>query len=93
MLSAAECRTWLTLRELAAITGYGEASISAQLRHLRKPRFGSFVLEKRVREDAATSSRKASHRLRWEYRLGAGEPSHIEQEELLLESECVAETL
>src|SRR5574337_1609349 len=49
MLSAAECRTWLTLREIAGLTRYGEASISAQLRHLRKPEFGGYVGEKRRR--------------------------------------------
>jgi len=93
MLSAAECRTWLTLRELAAITGYEETSISAQLRHLRKPRFGAFLLEKRVRAGAETSSQRAKHRRLWEYQLGAPEPSHMDAEELLLESERVAETL
>ncbi len=49
MLSAAECGTWCTLRELGQMTGYGEASISAQLRHLRKPQFGGYVVEKRRR--------------------------------------------
>jgi hypothetical protein len=37
MLSAGACETWLTLVELSRVTHYGEASISAQLRHLRKP--------------------------------------------------------
>src|SRR5215470_10902122 len=50
MLTAERCGAWLTLRELARMTRYGEASISAQLRHLRKPQYGSFVLEKRLRE-------------------------------------------
>ena len=36
LLSATECGSWLTLRELSQLTQYGEASISAQLRHLRK---------------------------------------------------------
>lgn len=36
-----------TLAEIAASTGDPEASISAQLRHLRKPRFGSFLVDKR----------------------------------------------
>lgn len=44
---------WRTLREIAQITGDPEASISAQLRHLRKPRFGSYLLEKRHRGDPA----------------------------------------
>jgi hypothetical protein len=33
MLSASECNAWLTLEELARITRYPAASISAQLRH------------------------------------------------------------
>lgn len=37
---------WLTLFEIAAFTGYPEASISAQLRHLRKERFGRHVVRK-----------------------------------------------
>lgn len=40
---------WWTLGELEHALGYPQASISAQLRHLRKPRFGSFVVEKRRR--------------------------------------------
>ena len=38
---------WRGLADIAARTGDPEASISAQLRHLRKPRFGGFVVEKR----------------------------------------------
>jgi hypothetical protein len=49
MISASECDTWLTLREIAEMTRFGEASISAQLRHLRKPKFGSWRVEKRRR--------------------------------------------
>ena len=45
LLSATQCGSWLTLRELAQITQFGEASISAQLRHLRKPRYGSYVVK------------------------------------------------
>lgn len=41
--------TWRTLREISDETGDGEASISAQLRHLRKRRFGSHTVEKRRR--------------------------------------------
>jgi hypothetical protein len=37
---------WRTLREISNITGDPEASISAQLRHLRKPRFGGHDVEK-----------------------------------------------
>ena len=67
MLSAGECGAWLTLQELAALTHYGEASISAQLRHLRKPRFGGFVVEKRLRENQVV--RGAEIGSVWEYRL------------------------
>ena len=42
-----EC--WRTLAEIEGITGYPQASISAQLRHLRKPRFGSHTINKRRR--------------------------------------------
>jgi hypothetical protein len=47
LLVAAESDMWLTLEELARVTKYPPASISAQLRHLRKPEFGGYVVEKR----------------------------------------------
>ncbi len=53
MLSARQCETWLTLDELARLTHYPPASISAQLRHLRKPEYGGFVVEKQPREVGA----------------------------------------
>src|SRR5205814_9017778 len=49
MLSAAECDTWLSLDELAHMTSYPPASISAQLRHLRKEQHGGYRVEKRCR--------------------------------------------
>src|SRR5437764_14937434 len=49
MLSAQQCETWLTLDELSKLTHYPPASISAQLRHLRKPEYGGFAVEKRPR--------------------------------------------
>jgi hypothetical protein len=52
---------WMTLREIAELTNYGEASISAQLRHLRKPHFGGFLVVKRRRGPRATGA--------WEYRI------------------------
>jgi hypothetical protein len=52
---------WRTLAEISAITGDPEASISAQLRHLRKDRFGACTVEKRSRGDRAIGL--------WEYRL------------------------
>jgi hypothetical protein len=41
---------WRTLGEIEATTGDPQSSISAQLRHLRKSRFGSWVVEKRRRD-------------------------------------------
>ncbi len=49
MLSAGQCATWLTLDELAKLTHYPPASISAQLRHMRKPCFGAYKVVKRSR--------------------------------------------
>lgn len=37
---------WRTLDQIAAATGDPQASISAQLRHLRKPRFGAHKVER-----------------------------------------------
>lgn len=75
MLAAGQCETWLTLHELARLTGYGEASVSAQLRHLRKPEYGGFVVDKRLRAVDELVRREV---LRgecgpvWEYRLRRG---------------------
>ena len=68
MLSAGSCETWLTLVELARMTRYGEASISAQLRHLRKPQYGAYTLEKRRREVAEVICGVERGPV-WEYRL------------------------
>lgn len=38
---------WRTLNAIEAETDDPPASISAQLRHLRKPRFGSHIIEKK----------------------------------------------
>lgn len=40
---------WRTLQEVAEATGDPHASVSAQLRHLRKPKFGSYVVNRRPR--------------------------------------------
>ena len=58
---------WMTLRELADLTCYGEASISAQLRHLRKPQYGGFALEKRQREGVVVRGTESG--TVWEYQL------------------------
>jgi hypothetical protein len=68
MLSAAQCGSWLTLRELSRLTNYGETSISAQLRHLRKARYGAFVIDKQVRK-SGDGVRPAESGAVWEYRL------------------------
>jgi len=49
------------------LTGYGETSISAQLRHLRKANCGGYVLEKRVRQAEIVGAEE--HFVVWEYRL------------------------
>ncbi len=68
MLSARECEAWLTLDELAKLTHYPAASISAQLRHLRKPQYGGFVLDKRPRA-IGKGIRAEELGTVWEYRL------------------------
>jgi hypothetical protein len=52
---------WMTLREISELTNYGEASISAQLRHLRKPHFGGYLIVKRRRGPVMNGA--------WEYRI------------------------
>ena len=51
---------WWSLSELREATGYPESSISAQMRHFRKERFGSHDVEKRRRGETSGT---------WEYRL------------------------
>ena len=43
-------RQWWTLGEIARATGYPEASVSARLRDLRKPKFGSYNVERKYVE-------------------------------------------
>lgn len=76
LLMAARLDLWMTLRELAAKTRYAEASISAQLRHLRKPECGGYVVEKRRRE-AEESLRENSHERVWEYQMRRSEWSFL----------------
>jgi len=49
---------WHTLSEIAAFTKDPEASVSARLRDLRKPKFGSHVIERQYVERGL-----------WKYRL------------------------
>ncbi len=51
---------WRTLPEIERATGAPAASISAQLRHLRKERFGAHTIQK---------IRSSKHSGLWEYRL------------------------
>jgi hypothetical protein len=60
---AAQYETWVTLAELADKTRFPPASISAQLRHLRKAEYGAWRVERRRRE-------WVTGELVWEYRLG-----------------------
>ena len=53
---------WMTLDELETATNDPQASISAQLRHLRKERFGSHDIQRQRRTTGT-----------WEYRLNTGE--------------------
>lgn len=57
---------WRTLDEIAQLTGDPHASISAQLRHLRKARFGAHTVNRRARGER-------SHGL-FEYRLIVNRP-------------------
>ncbi len=68
LLLAAQYDAWMTLGELAKKTRFPEASISAQLRHLRKPGHGSFQVEKRRRgwEEALRASTREKV---WEYQV------------------------
>jgi len=67
---------WLTLNEIAKATEFGEASISAQLRHLRKKANGAYRVEKRrrtLRLRSTTAGRRSRGDERapivWEYRV------------------------
>lgn len=51
---------WWTLSDLSASTGHPEASVSARIRDLRKPKFGGFTVE---------SKRGPGRRGTWLYRL------------------------
>lgn len=42
---------WRTLRDIEFVTGDPQSSISAQLRHLRKERFGGHTVNKRRQGD------------------------------------------
>lgn len=47
VLEAVQDGQWHTLRELSERTDAPEASVSAQLRNLRKPKHGGYTIERR----------------------------------------------
>lgn len=51
---------WRTLSEISEVTGDPMPSVSAQLRHLRKPRFGSHIIERRYDGNGVYSYRMKS---------------------------------
>ncbi len=51
---------WRTLAEIEFATDFPQSSISAQLRHLRKERFGSYRVDKRRNKPTGGT---------WEYRV------------------------
>ena len=54
---------WRSLAEIEAGTGDPQASISAQLRHLRKPRFGGYAVDRERRDGDGGGT--------WIYRVNA----------------------
>jgi hypothetical protein len=62
---------WRTLGEIARATRYPEPSVSAQLRHLRKSRFGGYRVKKRLRRGDA-DEREIQRGPTWEYRVQRG---------------------
>ena len=73
MLTSGRHGTWMTLSEIAQATEFGEASISAQLRHLRKQRYGRYRVEKRRRQSDAEAAADRAGGIGdiplWEYRV------------------------
>jgi hypothetical protein len=63
---------WRTLQEIQEATGDPQASISAQLRHFRKKRFGSHIVDKRRAEDVDDVKGL------WEYKLTVNEDCNVE---------------
>ncbi len=51
---------WKTLAEIESATGFPQASVSAQLRHMRKEKFGSYRVDKRRNKPTGGT---------WEYRV------------------------
>jgi hypothetical protein len=92
MLAAADCATWLTLAELRALTRFGEASISAQLRHLRKAEHGGYEVAKRHRDEGLPEHPGLDRRgeCLWEYRIERGPRGGARAESVAVEEACLA---
>ena len=92
MLAAADCATWLTLAELRALTRFGEASISAQLRHLRKPEHGAYDVAKRHRDEGLPEHRGLDRRgeCLWEYQIARAQCGGAQAASVALEEPCLA---
>lgn len=60
-----EGRGWATLTEIAEMTGVHEAYVSANLRHLRKTLYGSYIVDKRHREKVGTYEYQVRERVRF----------------------------
>jgi hypothetical protein len=74
IISLMQDGAWRTLGEIAEAVGAPEASVSAQLRHARKERFGAHTVEKQ---------RRGSGHALWEYRLILNdEPQDVPQQEM-----------
>ena len=77
VFSAMRDGEWRTLSELASLTNDPHASVSAQLRHLRKPRFGSHEVNKQSRGEREVGL--------FEYQLIINdEASHLFEDEELI---------
>jgi biotin operon repressor len=78
LISSANSDAWVTLAELRELTRFSEASISAQMRHLRKLKNGGFVLHKRHRDLPCSAELEFDGRRKviWEYRLAKAEGAH-----------------
>lgn len=46
VLAIMSTKQWWTLSQLSMFTGFPEASVSARLRDLRKPKFGGYTIER-----------------------------------------------
>lgn len=62
---------WRTFREIAEELNphWSEASISAQLRHLRKPKFGGYQVNRRKRTNSGLNEYQVVHKKVFQYEM------------------------